>query len=111
MATNENDLLNAVTGSLGQLLGAGSIGAVVGAIAIVVVALIKRQPPMAVLIDARMKILIDSYQKHIDACEKIITGYMEQVDDLKHQVDELAATIDRLNNELDKAREQRGFRV
>ncbi|MEJ0096067.1 MAG: hypothetical protein WDN46_22440 [Methylocella sp.] len=102
MATNENDLFNAVTSSLGQLLGAGSIGA----IAIIVVALIKRQPPMAVLIDARMKILIDSYQKHIDACEKIITGYMEQVDDLKHQVDELAATIDRLSKELDKARDK-----
>jgi hypothetical protein len=95
VATNENDLFNAVTGSLGQLLGAGSLGAIIGAVAIIVVALIKRQPPMAALIDARIRLLIEGYEKRIA--------------ELKDEIDDLEAKVGVLTHQLEAAREQRGF--
>ncbi len=95
MATNENDVLNAVTGSVGQLLGAGSLGAIIGAVAIIVVALIKRQPPMAALIDARIRLLIEGYEKRIA--------------ELKDEIDDLETKVGVLTHQLESAREQRGF--
>ncbi len=100
MATNENDVFSAVTGSLGKLLGAGSIGA----IAIIVVALIKPQPRLALLIEARIKMLIESYEKQIG-------GYEKRVAILQEEIDDFEAKVDVLTKQLYDAREQRGLEM
>ncbi len=93
MATNENDLFGAiVTGSVGQLLGAGSLGAILGSLAIIIAALIKRQSPMAALIDARIRTLIEGYEKRIN--------------DLQQEIEKLECKVDTLTKALDEARKE-----
>jgi hypothetical protein len=91
MASNENDLFGAVvTGNIGQLLGAGSLGAILGSLAIIVAALIKRQSPMAALIDARIRTLIEGYEKRIN--------------DLQQEIEKLEGKVDTLTKALAEAR-------
>lgn len=40
-------------------------GMIIGVVATIIVALINRQPPMAALVDARIKLLIGEYEKRI----------------------------------------------
>jgi hypothetical protein len=63
-------------------LGAGGIGALIGVIGTVLTAIINRQPPMAAMIDARIRTLIEGYERRIN--------------DLQHEVAKLEAKIDAL---------------
>jgi predicted RNase H-like nuclease (RuvC/YqgF family) len=95
MATNENDILGAVLGNMGQLLGAGGLGAILGSLAIIIAALIKRQSPMAALIDARIRTLIEGYERRID--------------DLRQQIEKLESKVDSLTQALEDARQDRAL--
>ncbi len=82
MAVSQSDVWSA--------LWSGMFGAVLGAIGTVIVALINRQPPMAALIDARIRTLIEGYDKHIT--------------DLQAEIQKLEAKVDALTAALDEAR-------
>ena len=71
-----------------QLL-AGALGTALGVLGTVVAALVNRQPPMAALVDARIRTLIESYERHIG--------------DLRGQIARLEARVDMLRKELDAA--------
>ncbi len=88
MATSDGDIWN-------NLLS-GSAGAVLGILGTVIVALIDRQPPMAALIDARIRTLIEGYEKHI--C------------DLQTEIRKLETKVDGLTLALEQARTDRGAR-
>jgi uncharacterized protein YlxW (UPF0749 family) len=74
-------------------LGAGGIGTALGVFGTIIVALINRQPPMAVLIDARIRTLIEGYEKHVS--------------DLQQEIRKLEAKVDALTRALDEARTDR----
>ncbi len=85
MAANDGDMWN-------NLLS-GSAGAVLGILGTVIVALINRQPPMAALIDARIRTLIEGYEIHIS--------------DLQTEIRKLEAKVDGLTKALEEARAER----
>ncbi|WP_395664550.1 hypothetical protein [Methylocella sp.] len=68
---------------------AGGLGAALGVVGTVLVALVNRQPPMAALVDARIRTLIESYERHIG--------------DLRGQIARLETRVDVLKKELDAA--------
>ncbi|MEJ0095720.1 MAG: hypothetical protein WDN46_20625 [Methylocella sp.] len=93
MEPNENDLFGAVvSGNVGQLLGVGSLGAILGSLAIIIAALIRRQSSMAALIDARIRTLIEVYERRIN--------------DLQREIEKLESKVDILSEALEKARNQ-----
>jgi hypothetical protein len=69
-------------------IGAGGIGTALGIFGTIVVALINRQPPMAVLIDSRIRTLIEGYDKHIN--------------DLQEEIQKLEAKVNALTAELEQ---------
>lgn len=69
-------------GEIWSTLGAGGFGAAIGVIGTILTAMINRQPPMAALIDARIRTLIEGYEKRIN--------------DLQHEIAKLEAKIDAL---------------
>ena len=77
-------------------LWTGGIGATLGVLGTVIVALINRQPPMAALIDARIRILIEGYEKHVT--------------DLQAEIRKLEAKVDALTRALEEARMDRAAR-
>ncbi len=85
MGVPENDIWTA--------LGAGGIGTALGVFGTIVVALINRQPPMAALVDARIRTLIEGYDKHVN--------------DLQKEIQKLEARVDALTKALDAARMHR----
>lgn len=82
MAVPENDIWTT--------LGAGGIGTALGVIGTIIVALINRQPPMAVLVDARIRTLIEGYEKHVT--------------DLQQEIQKLETKVNALTRALDAAR-------
>ena len=78
MATSDGDIWGS--------LGSGLLGAALGVVGTVIVALINRQPPMAVLIDARIRTLIEGYEKHVN--------------DLQIENQKLEAKVDALTKRL-----------
>jgi hypothetical protein len=83
MATNDGDMWS-------NLLS-GSAGAVLGILGTVIVALINRQPPMAALIDARIRTLIEGYEKHISDLQTEIRKLESKVDGLTKALEEAHA--------------------
>jgi hypothetical protein len=53
-------------GSNWATVGAAGIGALVGIIGTIFTALINRQHPMAALVDARIRLLIEGYERRIN---------------------------------------------
>jgi uncharacterized protein YlxW (UPF0749 family) len=88
MAANDGDIWN-------NLLS-GSAGAVLGIFGTIIVALINRQPPMAALIDARIRTLIEGYEKHVG--------------DLQTEIRKLETKVDALTKALEEARMERAAR-
>lgn len=70
--------------------GAGVFGAAIGVAGTVVTALINRQPPMAALVDARIRVLIESYESRIS--------------ELQQEVLKLEAKVDALTKALQQAK-------
>ena len=71
------------------------LGGVFGSISTVVITLIRHRGSMASLIDARIRILIESYEKRI-------AGLQQEILNLEQKVDALTAA-------LEEARARRGF--
>lgn len=71
------------------------LGGIVGSISTVVISLIRHRGSMARLIDARIRILIESYEKRI-------AGLQQEIAKLEQKVDALTAA-------LDEARSRPGF--
>ncbi|MEJ0094696.1 MAG: hypothetical protein WDN46_15075 [Methylocella sp.] len=59
---------------------------------------------MALLIEARIKMLIESYEKRI-------AGYEKRGAILQEEIDDLEAKVDVLTKQLHDAREQRGLEM
>lgn len=76
-------------GAIWSTLGAGGFGALIGVMGTIVTALINRQPPMAAMIDARIRTLIEGYEKRIN--------------DLQHEIAKLESKVDALTRALDEA--------
>lgn len=69
-------------GEILSTLGVGSVGAIIGVLGTIMTAIINRQPPMAAMIDARIRTLIEGYEKRIS--------------DLQHEITRLESKIDAL---------------
>lgn len=82
-------------GIFGTLLGAGGLGALIGVVGTIVTALINRQPPLAAVVDARIRVLIE--------------GYERRVTELQQEVARLEAKVDALTRALAAARLQKGW--
>lgn len=84
-----------VAESIWGALGSGGIGAALGVLGTALVAMINRQPAMSAMIDARIRFLIEGYEKRIT--------------DLQREVSKLEDKIDLLTAALDEARANRGL--
>jgi hypothetical protein len=82
-------------GNLWSTVGAGGFGALIGVAGTILTAMINRQPPMAAMIDARIRTLIEGYERRIS--------------DLRHEITKLEGKIDALTRALDEARIHRGL--
>lgn len=69
-------------GDIWTTLGAGGLGAAIGVIGTVLTALINRQPPMAAMIDARIRLLIEGYEKRINDLQREIRKLEQKIDAL-----------------------------
>ncbi|VTZ49241.1 conserved hypothetical protein [Methylocella tundrae] len=78
-------------------IGAGSIGTALGVFGTIIVAMINRQPPMAVLVDARIRTLIEGYEKHVN--------------DLQQEIQKLEAKVNALTKALEEAKASRGIGI
>ncbi|WOJ88075.1 hypothetical protein RZS28_09410 [Methylocapsa polymorpha] len=83
------------SGNFWSTLGAGGFGALIGVIGTILTAMINRQPPMAAMIDARIRTLIEGYERRIS--------------DLQHEIAKLEGKIDGLTRALEDARIHRGL--
>jgi len=68
-------------------LGIAGIGAVLGAIGTILTALINRQHPMAALVDARIRLLIEGYERRIVELEAEVTKLEQKIDALTKQLE------------------------
>ena len=76
-------------GNIWSALGAGGVGAMIGVMGTILTAVINRQPAMAAMIDARIRTLIEGYEKRIN--------------DLQHEIAKLESKVDALTRALDEA--------
>ena len=76
-------------------IGAGGIGTALGVFGTIVVALINRQPPMAVLIDSRIRTLIEGYDKHINDLQEEIRKLEAKVNALTAELEQCAQNCER----------------
>lgn len=85
------------SGGLWSTVGAGGFGALIGVAGTILTAMINRQPPMVAMIDARIRTLIEGYERRIS--------------DLQREIAKLEGKIDALTRALDEARVHRGLGV
>ncbi len=90
MAVPEGDIWTAV--------GAGGLGTALGILGTIIVALINRQPPMAALIDSRIRTLIEGYEKHVDDLQREIRKLERKVDALTRALEEARTPGDRFSS-------------
>ena len=69
-------------GDIWTTLGAGGLGAVIGVIGTVSAALINNKPPMAAMIDARIRLLIEGYERRINDLQREIRKLEQKIDAL-----------------------------
>lgn len=82
------------SGVLGTAVGAGGLGALIGIVGTILTALINRQAPLAAVVDARIRVLIDGYERRIEQ--------------LEHKVAKLETKVDLLTKALDEVRARKG---
>jgi peptidoglycan hydrolase CwlO-like protein len=90
---------------------AGLIGTLIGSIATIVAAVISRQPTLAAVIDARIAVLMQIYEKtigelraEVGRLEEKIDLYERTIRDLRDHIRQLEAKIDVLKADLNEAR-------
>lgn len=86
--------MSADTGNLGTAAVAG-IGAIIGIIGTILTALINKQHPMAALVDARIRLLIE--------------GYERKINELQAEITVLELKVDALTKELQRSRTDSGL--
>ncbi|PNG25520.1 hypothetical protein [Methylocella silvestris] len=64
----------------------GGVGTALGVLGTIIVAVLNRQPSMATIVDARIRTLIEGYEKHVE--------------DLQHEIQKLEAKVDTLTRAL-----------
>ena len=84
-----------------QMIGSGGVGAVIGVIGTIVVAVINQRSPMAALIDSRIRSVFEEK-------DKIIKHLQDEVERLEQKSDGLERKVDWLTRALDEAT-GRGF--
>jgi hypothetical protein len=77
-------------GSTWETIGVAGIGAAVGIIGTIFTALINKQHPMAALVDARIRLLIEGYERRIN--------------ELQSEIAMLELKVDALTKELERSR-------
>jgi hypothetical protein len=76
---------------LGTAVGAGGLGALIGIVGTILTALINRQAPLAAIVDARIRVLIDGYERRIEQLEHKVTKLETEVELLTRALDEVYA--------------------
>jgi hypothetical protein len=92
-------------------LGAGLFGTLVGSVATIIAAVIGRQPTLAAVVDARISVLMEIYERTIGELraeivrlEAKIDIYERTIRDLRDHINQLEAKIDVLKADLNEAR-------
>lgn len=90
---------------------AGLFGTLIGSLATIIAAMISRQPTLAAVIDARIAVLMQIYERTIGELRVEIVRLEEKIDiyerticDLRDHIDKLEAKIDVLKTDLNEAR-------
>ena len=83
-----------MSNSVWMTLSAGVVGALIGAVATVVAALISRQPTLTAVVDDRIRVLLEHYEKTIK--------------ELRGEIAQLESKVDVLSAELNKVRSEHG---
>ncbi|ACK51977.1 hypothetical protein Msil_3067 [Methylocella silvestris BL2] len=60
----------------------GGVGTALGVLGTIIVAVLNRQPSMATIVDARIRTLIEGYEKHVDDLQREIRKLEAKVDTL-----------------------------
>jgi hypothetical protein len=76
-------------------LSAGVVGALIGAIATIIAAMISRQPTLTAVVDDRIRVLLEIYEKTIK--------------ELRCEIAQLENKVDFLSAELSKVRTEHRF--
>jgi hypothetical protein len=82
-------------GNTWETIGVAGIGAAVGIIGTIFTALINKQHPMAALVDARIRLLIEGYERRIN--------------ELQSEIAMLELKVDALTKELERSRTGAGL--
>jgi hypothetical protein len=77
-------------------LSAGVVGALIGAVATIVAAMISRQPTLTAVVDDRIRVLLEIYERTIK--------------ELRGEIAQLENKVDCLSTELNKVRAEQGLR-
>lgn len=92
-------------------LVAGVFGTLVSSIATIIAAAISRQPTLAAVVDARISVLMEIYERTIGELRAEIVRLEEKIDiyertirDLRDHISQLEAKIDVVKAELNEAR-------
>jgi chromosome segregation ATPase len=90
---------------------AGLCGALIGASATLMSALVNRKPALAAIVDARIRVLLETYEKtiselrsEIGKLEGKIDIYERTIQELRDHIGKLETKIDVLNDDLRQAR-------
>ncbi len=93
-----------------SMIAAGLCGTLIGASATILSALINRQPGLAAIVDARIRVLLETYEKtigelrsEIGKLEGKIDIYERTIRELRDHIAKLEAKIDGLNDDLKEA--------
>ncbi|MGP0060258.1 MAG: hypothetical protein ACLPID_13325 [Beijerinckiaceae bacterium] len=91
-------------------IAAGLCGTLIGASATIMSALINRQPRLAAIVDARIRVLLEIYEKTIGELRSEILKLEDKIDiyentirELRDHIAKLEAKIDGLNDDLKEA--------
>lgn len=74
-------------GNFWATIGAAGIGGIIGVVGTIATALINRQQPMAALVDARIRMLIEGYERRINELQGEILKLEQKVDALTHELE------------------------
>jgi hypothetical protein len=75
-------------------LSAGMVGALIGAVATIIAAMISRQPTLTAVVDDRIRVLLEIYERTIK--------------ELRFEIAQLENKVDFLSTELNKVRSEHG---
>jgi peptidoglycan hydrolase CwlO-like protein len=81
-----------VSNSVWITLSAGVVGALIGAVATIVAAVITRQPSLTAVVDDRIRVLLEHYERTIK--------------ELRGEIAQLESKVDYLSAELNKVRSE-----